>query len=80
MNRTSVNDFRRAIRVLFGAYAVILGCDLVGEQCGRTVLVFELLGHPTASKCFAWEENGEIIAVLAEGAVQSAVDAVNASV
>jgi hypothetical protein len=31
-------------------------------------------GHPTASRCFAWEVEGEVTAVLSDGAVQTAVD------
>jgi len=85
MNRVSMSDFKRAIRALYGAYSVLLGCDFVTETFkgepgwGGNVLVFELLGHPTASKCFAWEVDGEITAVLAEGPVQTAVDAVRTS-
>ena len=80
-----MSDFKRAIRALYGAYAVILGCDFVNEQLegepgwGGNVLEFELVGHPTASKCFAWEVDGEITAVLAEGPVQTAADAVRTS-
>ncbi len=42
------------------------------------VLAFELDGHPTALRCFAWEVVGEVIAVLAEGPVESGQDAVHA--
>lgn len=44
------------------------------------VLIFDLPGHPTASKCFAWEVDGEITAVLAEGPIETAADAVRASI
>ena len=44
------------------------------------VLVFELLDHPEATSCYAWEVDGEVIAVLGVGPVQSASDAVRASI
>ncbi len=44
------------------------------------VLVLKLSGHPTAGWCFAWEVGGEITAELAEGPVQTPVDAVKASI
>ena len=44
------------------------------------MLAFELDGHPTASRCFAWEVDGQVTAVLAEGPVQTAQDAVRASI
>ena len=81
-----MSDFKRAIRALHGAYAMVLGCDFIDDRlmgdpvrCG-SVFVFELVGHPTASKCFAWEVDGQITTVLAEGPVQTAVDAVRASI
>ncbi|MFO0689856.1 MAG: hypothetical protein U0900_14260 [Myxococcota bacterium] len=81
-----MSDFKRAIRTLHGAYAMILGCDFVDDRLlgepGRRggVFVFELIGHPTASKCFVWEIDGEITTVLAEGPVKTAADAVRASI
>ena len=45
------------------------------------VLAFELDGHPTAFRCFAWQDrDGEVKAVLAGGAVQTAQDAVRAMI
>ena len=44
------------------------------------VRVFKLDGHPTASRCFAWEVDGQVTAVLEEGPVQTAQDAVRASI
>ena len=44
------------------------------------MLVLKLSGHPTAGWCFAWEVGGEITAELAEGPVQTPVDAVKASI
>ncbi len=44
------------------------------------VLVFELLDRPTASRCYAWEVDGEVTAVLHEGPVDSPQKAVLASI
>lgn len=44
------------------------------------VLSFSLKAHPTASKCFAWEVDGEVTAVLGVPPVESARDAVRASI
>ncbi len=47
----------------------------------RDVLAFELDGHATAFRCFAWQDrDGRLKAVLAEGPVQTAQDAVRASI
>jgi hypothetical protein len=45
-------------------------------------LIFDLQGHPTASRCYAWSheiddsKKGRLFAVLHEGSVKSAQDAV----
>lgn len=44
------------------------------------VLVFELAGHPEADRCYAWEVDGRVTAVLGVGPVDSAVKAVRASI
>ncbi len=44
------------------------------------VLVFDLEDHPTAPRCYAWEVDGEVTAVLHQGSVKSARDAVRASI
>lgn len=44
------------------------------------VLVFELLGHPTAKKCYAWEVDGRVTAVLHAGPVNSPVNAARAAI
>ncbi len=51
------------------------GVVWVGE-----VLLFILRGHPTASRCYAWEVDGEVTAVLHEGTVDSPEAAVRASI
>lgn len=71
---------------MHGAESIPLHSERVCERFeGETVwegevLVFQLSGHPTSSKCFAWEVDGEVTAVLAEGPIQTAVDAVRASI
>ena len=44
------------------------------------VLVFELLDHPSAKRCYAWEVDGHVTAVLGVGPVDSPVKAVRASI
>jgi hypothetical protein len=44
------------------------------------VLVFDLLDHPTAPKCYCWEVDGEVTAVLHEPPVDSPKRAVQASI
>ena len=86
MNNISESGFAHAIDAMHSATANLLTREPVHEQFeGQTVwegevLVFELSDHPTASKCFAWEVDGEITAVLAEGPIQTATDAVRASI
>ena len=45
----------------------------------REVFIFELLGHPNASRCYAWEVDGKVTAVLGVGPVKSAALAVKAA-
>ncbi len=72
------------IRRLHGAEAILIERVRVTEYFegkrvwAYEVLVFELLGHPTACCCYAWEVDGEMIAILGEGKVKSALDAVRA--
>ena len=86
MNRIPVGHFVKAVHAMHNASATLVRRDRVHEQHeGETVwegevLVFGLSGHPTASTCFAWEVDGEVTAVLAEGPVQTATDAVRASI
>ena len=44
------------------------------------MLVFELLDHPTAPRCYAWEVDGEVTAVLHTGSVDSPLKAVRAAI
>ena len=44
------------------------------------MLVFDLLDHPDATRCYAWEVDGEVTAVLGVGPIESAEDAVRAAI
>ncbi len=86
MNELSLEAFQHAIRQTHGAEAKIADRVNVDERFEDQpvwegeVLVFDLEGHPTASRCYAWEVDGEVTAVLKEGPVKSAKDAVRASI
>lgn len=86
MNDIPIRDFVTAIRAVHRAEARYLGSELVEERFEGEpvwtgeVLVFELLGHPTATRCYAWEVDGEVTAVLHEPPVDSAAAAVRASI
>ena len=52
-----------------------------GQEVWRgEVLVFELLDHPTASKCYAWSVDQKVTAVLHEPPVDSPLAAVRAAI
>jgi hypothetical protein len=76
--------FKRAIRTMHAARARFLAREKVCEDFGGDVgwagevLVFNLLDHPRASLCYAWEADGEVVTVLGEGPVKSGRDAVRA--
>jgi hypothetical protein len=53
-------------------------CEWIPRELRSAVRA--LADHPTASRRFAWEVDGEITAVIAEGPVQTATDAVRASI
>ena len=44
------------------------------------VLVFDLIDHPTAQYCYAWEVDGQVTSVLHTGPIDSPVKAVRASI
>ena len=44
------------------------------------VLVFDLQGHPKAQRCYCWEVDGQVTAVLEVPPVRSARDAVRAAI
>jgi hypothetical protein len=55
----------------------VAGCHCLWEG---EVLVFELLDHPEATTCYAWEVDGRVTAVLGVGPINSALRAVQASI
>ncbi len=86
MNELPIADFKRAIRETHGASAELIDWARIVETFeGETVwegevLVFELEGHPTALRCYAWEVDGTVTAVLHIGPVDSPQKAVRASI
>ncbi len=86
MNELSLKAFQHAIRQTHDAEAKIADRVKVNERFGDQsvwmgeVLVFDLEGHPTASRCYAWEVDGRVTAVLHEPPVDSPLAAVRAAV
>jgi hypothetical protein len=85
LNEGGPDLFERAIRATHGADSKLVARERVVERFkGETVwegevLVFELQGHPSARRCYAWEVDGEVTAVLEVPPVKSAQDAVRAA-
>jgi hypothetical protein len=79
-----IPDFERAIQAAHVARSRLLARERVYEDFGGDlawageVLVFELLDHPSAHLCYAWEADGQIFSVLREGPVENGRDAVRA--
>lgn len=86
MNRLSTESFGAAILATHSARADLIGRERVTEKFdGETVwegevLVFRLLDHPQADRCYAWELDGDVTCVLGVGPVKSAADAVRAAI
>lgn len=86
MNAIPTEAFQRAIRSTHGAGAHLVARMDVDEHFDGEpvwqgeVLIFELSGHPTATRCYAWEVDGEVTAVLHEGPVDSPAAAVRAAI
>ncbi len=86
MNELSTKGFQHAIHETHGSRSQLLTRERVHETFeGETVwagevLVFGLLDHPSSSKCYAWEVDGQVTAVLHTGPVDSPVAAVRASI
>ncbi len=85
MKRLTISDFKRAILALHGARARIVSGESAmargeGEALREVpVLVFELLDHPTARRCYAWEADGRAVAVLHTPSVDSPQAAVSSA-
>jgi hypothetical protein len=86
LNDVPLSGFEKAIRATHGAGSRLIARERVKETFqGETVwegevLVFELVDHPSASRCYAWEVDGEVTAVLGEKPVDSAQTAVRAAI
>ncbi len=86
MNEAPIGVFQEAIQATHGAKAELAGREHVHEQFeGQTVwigevLIFALEGHASAIRCYAWEVDGQVTAVLHTGPVDSPVNAVRASI
>ena len=86
MNDLPIPGFQHAIRETHGAKARLLSRERVQESFEGhpvwkgEVLVFQLIGHPTATRCYAWEVDGRVTAVLHEGPIDSPQAAVRAAI
>ncbi len=86
MNEIDVFAFQHAIRETHGSRSQLIERVSVVETFeGGTVwegevLVFDLLDYPTAQRCYAWEVDGQVTAVLHTTVVDSPVKAVRASI
>ena len=86
MNKLPISTFKHTIQDTHGVWSQLISRERVVETFKGEivwegeVLVFELLDHPTALRCYAWESEGWVTAVLHAGPVDSPVKAVRASI
>lgn len=92
MPEVSIDALQEAIRHTHGCESRFVETVPVTERFqGQTVWegkvqVFDLIAHPTATRCYAWSyligdtERRRIVAVLHEGPVDSAQAAVRAAI
>jgi hypothetical protein len=86
MNELSIDGFRHAIRKMHGSECQLVGRQYVHEIFeGETVwqgevLIFDLLGNQMATRCYAWELDGQVTALLHSGPIDSPLKAVQASI
>lgn len=86
MGVEAVALFEKAIRANFGCGARLREAVPVQESFqGETVFegivhVFDLAGHPTASRCYVWDSGAGIVTVLHEPPVDSPAAAVRAAI
>ena len=86
MNELPIPTFEYAIRVKHGARSRLRERVRVSEEYnGETVwegevLVFDLIGHPTATTAYAWSVDSRVTAVLHEAPVDSPQAAVRAAI
>ena len=86
MNELSLDGFRHAIRATHGSESQLVERVRVDEYFEGDpvwqgeVLVFDLLDNPLATRCYAWEKDGNVTAVLHVGPIDSPLRAVQASI
>jgi hypothetical protein len=86
LNAAPILVFQHAIRAMHGADAELVDREYFvetfeGDELWRgEVLTFQLAGSPEAQRCFAWEVDGRVTAVLAVGRIKTPLDAVRASI
>ena len=86
MNELPLERFHEAIRHTHGAESKLRERVQVREGFGDQavwkgeVLVFELAGHETANRCYAWSVGNRVTAVLHEGPIDSPEAAVRAAI
>ena len=82
MNNLSLPGFQHALMAIHGAHSRFEKRVRVVEEIEGVrvwegdVLVFELLDHPTATRCYTWEIDGEVTAILHDDLAKSPRDAV----
>ena len=84
MNDLAIPGFQHAIKAVHGAHSMFVRRvhvvqEVHGELWKGDVLVFRLLDHPRAPRCYCWELDGEITAILHDPMVKSPDDAVRAA-
>ena len=83
---SELDSLREAVEACHGSKAAFLEQTPIREVFrGRTVwegsvMTFALEGHPTAERCYALRVDGKITTVLHEGAVDSPLAAVRATI
>jgi hypothetical protein len=88
----SVDQLQRAVEGQHGGKAVLVEAVPVREMLGRELVwdgivhVFDLEGHPRATRAYAWSsavegsDNRRFYAVLHMGGIRSPVDALRAAI
>ncbi len=86
MNEQPLSEFAKAIQATHGCGSALRERVEVQEAFEGEpvwegeVLVFDLIGHPTALTCYAWSVGSEVTAVLRKWPVDSPEKAVRASI
>ncbi len=86
MNELPNKTFQKAIQATHGCRSERIDTVHIVETFkGETVwegyvLIFELIGHPTATTAYAWSVDQQVTAVLHEGPVDSPRAAVRAAI